>query len=413
MKISLLIEREPFDKIFEETFTSFLNDFTNCPHKVKWYNKKNNNQSKESVQSWYCNPLINSIFVKGANPAVFNSISGEYSYNPLRPWRSLIQKLYLSLSQHKITAQLMAKYVIEVSPPIKDAKDKLIIGGNTKIRFIDIINRKVYVILKNGFNKKYLEKEVFVRTNFTYLPIPKINLCGNNGSWYCEDYVSGVSPDRIEVDKSHDVLGEAVQHIHKMLNSTKESEPLSEYVACLQERINKNIGQISHIDVDFKKEIINLTSTLATHLNKYSDHVITTAYCHGDFQEGNIIHDGEKTWILDWEYSGRKQIGYDLFVLLLKSRVYKGFSNRFLRLMNNELDYDQMELINNWPEIKWDDKLFKEISIFLFLLKELDFHIEENSNVSFFKASIGLTSFIREVMKIGKKSNLFVNANII
>ena len=41
MKISILIEREPFDKIFEETFTSFLNDFTNCTHKVKWYHKKN------------------------------------------------------------------------------------------------------------------------------------------------------------------------------------------------------------------------------------------------------------------------------------------------------------------------------------------------------------------------------------
>ena len=165
--------------------------------------------------------------------------------------------------------------------------------------------------------------------------------------------------------------------------------------------------------MDFKKEIINSASILASHLNKYSDHVVTSAYCHGDFQEGNIIYDGEKTWILDWEYSGQKQIGYDLFVLLLKSRVSKDFSNRFLRLINNELDDDQMVLINSWPEIKWDTKLFKEISLLLFLLEELDFHMIENSNVSFFKESIGLTSFIREVMKIREKSDLLVNANII
>jgi len=72
-----------------------------------------------------------------------------------------------------------------------------------------------------------------------------------------------------------------------------------------------------------------------------------------------------------------------------------------------------MALINSWPEIKWDVKHFKKISLFLFLLEELDFHIEENSNVSFFRESIGLTIFIREVMIIREKSNLFVNANII
>ena len=195
MKISTLLEREPFDKIFEKTMASFFSDFTNHPHKVKWYPKNHNNQNTASIQQWYCNPLINSIFVKDANSDVFNSISGEYSHNPLKPWRSSIQKLYLSLSQHQMTSPLMSKYVIEVSPPIKDAKNKLIVGGNTKIRLIDIANRKVYVILKNGFDKKYLEKEIYVRTNFIFLPIPKIYTYGSNDLWYCEEYVSGKSPN--------------------------------------------------------------------------------------------------------------------------------------------------------------------------------------------------------------------------
>jgi len=402
MKISLLMEREPFDKIFEETFTSFLNDFTNCPHKVKWCTKTNKKQSRESVQSWYCNPLINSIFVKGANTAIFDSISGEYSHNPLRPWRSLIQKLYFRLSQHKITATSIAKYVIEVSPPIEDAKNKLILGGNTKIRLIDRTTRKVYVILKNGFDKKYLEREIYVRNNFTYLPIPKIHLYGNNGSWYCEDYVVGVSPDRIRRERGKDILLEAVQQVHMILNKTKRKESLSGYVESMQVRINKNIAQISYLDSKVRKKIADLALSLSTYLNNYSDYVITTAQGHGDFQEGNIIYDGEKTWILDWEYSGRKQIGYDLFVLLLKSRVSNDFSNRFIMLMNNRINVDQMELINHWPEIKWNTKPFKKIYLRLFLLEELDFHIEENRNVYFNKQSIGLTSFMCEVIKIRK-----------
>lgn len=413
MKISLLLEREPFDKIFEETFTSFLTDYTNYPHKIKWYPRNHKNHKTVSVQRWYCNSLINSIFVKGAKSAVFDSISGEYSYNPLRPWQSLAQKFYLHLAQQKITAPLMAQYTIDISPPIENGKNKLIIGGNTKIRMIDISNRKVYVILKKGFDKKYLEREIYVRNNFTYLPIPKIHSKAKNGIWYCEDYIVGISPDRIGGAKGQEVLNEAIQHIYKILNSTKKNERLSEYVAILHERINKNVSQISFIDSKLKEEIIESALVFVKSLNNYSNHVVTTACCHGDFQEGNIIHDGEKTWILDWEYSDQKQTGYDLFVLLLKSRVSKGFSNKFLRLMNDELGDDQMELINNWPEIKWDTKLFKEISLLLFLLEELDFHIIENSNVSFFKESIGLTSFIREVMKIREKSDLFVNAKII
>ena len=128
MKISLLLDREPFDKIFENTFASFLNDFTNSPHKVKWYPKSFINQNTVSRQIWYCNPLINSIFVKGANPAVFDSINGEYVHNPLRPWRSRLQKLYLRLSQNKIIAPLMSKYIIEVSPSEQADVTSLIIA---------------------------------------------------------------------------------------------------------------------------------------------------------------------------------------------------------------------------------------------------------------------------------------------
>ena len=76
MKISVLLEREPFEKIFEKTFSSFLKSFTGHPHTVKWYTKKYKSKNNASIQQWYCNPLINSIFTKGVNPSVFDSIIG-------------------------------------------------------------------------------------------------------------------------------------------------------------------------------------------------------------------------------------------------------------------------------------------------------------------------------------------------
>lgn len=400
MKISYLIEREPFDKIFEETFSSFLDDHNKRSHYVKWYPKNHTYKNTDSIQRWYCNPLINSIFVKNVNPAVFSSISGEYAHNPYKPWWSLIQRAYLFLSQFNLTSSFLSKYVILVSPPIEEARNKLIIGGNTKIRMIDIAHRKVYVILKKGFDKKYVQRELYVRSNFTYIPIPKIHTHGSNGLWYSEEYISGISPDRMRGDCGQGILMEAIHHIHKMLNETKKTVSLLDYMGLLQKKIIEGIDQNSQIDTSFKKKIAALASTFVLLLKRYDGHVVTRAYCHGDFQQGNIISNGEKSWILDWEYSGQKQIGYDLFVLLLKSRVSGGFSNRFLLWLNNEIDHDQMELINNWPEIKWNTKHFREIYLFLFLLEELVFHLEENNNDLFYGESKGLTAYYKELIKI-------------
>jgi thiamine kinase-like enzyme len=385
MKISVLLEREPFDKIFEKTFASFLESFTNHPHKVKWSTKKYKSKNNASIQQWYCNPLINSIFTKGVNPSVFDSINGEYSYNPLKPWRSSIQKLYLYLSQNKITSQLLAKYIIQISPPINYSKNKLIIGGNTKIRLIDISEKKVYVILKNGFDKNLLEKELYVRNNFKYLPIPKINTFDPDGLWYSEEYVSGKSPNRLEANKRMRILMEVVQHIHKMLDETKQNVSLSEYVVSLKRRINKRIDQISYIDTNVRNSIKYVTTTLVRYFEKYPDQTLTVAYCHGDFHQGNILSNGKDHWILDWENSGQKQIGYDLFILLLESRIESGFTNRFLKLLNNQLNSDQQQMISNWPEIEWDTRSLKERDLILFLLEELDFYVNENSNILFTK----------------------------
>ena len=112
----------------------------------------------------------------------------------------------------------------------------------------------------------------------------------------------------------------------------------------------------------------------------FSDTNIYIAYCHGDFQPGNIIYDGRKTWILDWEHSRVRQIGYDLFVLMLNSRVLNGFYNRFMTLINDRFDKSQTELLNNWPELKWEVKYNKKLYPILFLLEELDFHLAQKGN---------------------------------
>jgi thiamine kinase-like enzyme len=400
MKISTLLEREPFEEIFENTLESFLASWSGQAHVVKWEPKASLNKSSMSQQHWYCNPLINSVFVKGVNADVFESINGEYAYNPMKPWRSSIQRLYLFLSQSKITATKLSKYKVSISPPVEIAENKLIIGGNTKLRIIDLVEEKVYVLLKEGFDKKYIEKEVFVRAVFPYLPIPRIIEFGDNGKWYSEEYISGRPPNRLEKASGNKLLLQAVKCVHQMLNQTKRSVILSEYVAMLEAEINKGIDKILYMNIDVANDIKIIAASLSSFLRKSENQELTLAYCHGDFHQGNIISNDEVYWILDWEYSGEKQIGYDLLILLLESRIENGFSARFLKLVNNQLNDFQIKLTDSWPDLNWRDESIKNRYLMVFLLEDLLFYIGESANNLFYEKADILENRCNEIKKI-------------
>ena len=107
MKISTLLNREDFEYIFIKSITRFLDDIYKVNHSVKWYPKNSDAKFNKNNQIWYCNPLINSIYVKNFNSSVFESIFGEYSFNPLNRWRTPFQKLYLNLFENKFFLHIL------------------------------------------------------------------------------------------------------------------------------------------------------------------------------------------------------------------------------------------------------------------------------------------------------------------
>jgi thiamine kinase-like enzyme len=400
MKIDTLLNREPFQEIFENTLQSFLVNWSGHIHVVKWDPRESLYKSLEPPQLWYCNPLINSVFVDGVNAVVFESINGEYAHNPMAPWRSWFQNLYLVLSQSKILATKLSKYKITISPPIGNAESKLIIGGNTKLRLMDLAKKEVYVLLKEGFDEKYLQKEIFVRLEFPYLPIPKIIELGSNGKWYSEEYILGKPPNRFDQVFGDKILLKAVLHVHQMLHDTKKDVILSEYVAVLETDISEGIDEILHIDIDVANDIKSIAASLSCVLGKSENQDLTLAHCHGDFHQGNVLANDDEYWILDWEYSGVKQIAYDLLILLLESRIENGFAARFLNIVNNDLNEFQLKLANDWPEVNWNDEDSKARYLMVFLLEDLLFHIKENGNKLFYEKSDILKNRCNEIKKI-------------
>lgn len=400
MKISTLLSREPFKNIFIETMRSFLKDYTGNLHVIKWTKKTNFCLKKSDNQQWYCNPLINSLFIEGVDPNVFNSINGEYYYNPLRPWRSLFQRIYLILSQSKLTSIFMSKYVVNFYPKIEGASNKLIIGGNNKIRIIDIHKREVFVILKDGFDTKYLEREIYVRKKFPFMPTTKINFTGKNGLWYSEEYISGIPPNRIKGKKSKIILFKAIEDLRYLLIKTKEKRELHKYAISIHKYIKDDLDRIISIDITVKNNIILQTLKLVELLKNQENNKIFLSYCHGDFHQGNILSEGDNYWILDWEHSGTKQIGYDLFILLMGSRVDIGYSEKFIKLLDGKFNDTQIKLINFWPEILCNKNFLKIEYLIVFLLEDIYFYVNEQTNNLFYLNKSLLSNRSSELEKI-------------
>ena len=147
MKISLLLEREPFAEILEKTLVSFLSDYYRKSYRVKWYSgyPKISKIIKRGEQPWLCNPDLNAIFAIWADSKVFCPVKSEFSTHP-KLWRSHIQRMYVELATRKAFRRWFSSYAISISPPVPDANSILIVGGNHKIRIINHKAKTVYVI---------------------------------------------------------------------------------------------------------------------------------------------------------------------------------------------------------------------------------------------------------------------------
>ena len=405
MKISTLIKREPFGKIFETTISSFLSDINGKSYSVNWKQIKLEQIKVQSSQTWFCNPLINSIFVKDVNINVFNSINGEYQFNPIYPWRSVFQKIYLTISESRLFRVFFSKYLIEIYPEVKDSKTKLFIGGNKKIRIIDIKNKEVYVILKKGFDKKFLNRDIFIRDNFDYLPLPKILKRGKKNFWYSEEYLIGKPPNRLKGNNSIIILERAICDIRKLNFESRISVNISEYLDNLKNKIFNQTSTIPNFESNLAEEIKNITVKLIdTILEKFNCNILISQ-CHGDFHQGNILSNGKKYWIIDWENTGVRQIGYDLFIFLLDTRVEKGFAKRFLKLYNFNMNSVKINIIKNWPELI-ENNSFKKEYLLIFLLEDLIFYLDEINNKLFYDNSSALKSRIYDFKLIFNKLKL-------
>lgn len=393
MRISILLKREPFGEILEQTLSSFLQSRTGDAHSVRWLAARS---VVASGQKWFCNPYLNVIFVGDARREVFEPAIREFSRST-KPWRGPLQKLYVLLASRSPTSRLLATSGIEVSPGLVGAERCAIIGGNHHIRLLDYGLGRCFVIGKAGFNARLMTEEIRVRQAFPYLPTPEIKEVGADSSWYGEELILGTPVNRLEDPRQGEVAVETIAvPLSRLYDDTAETVAVAEYATGIVKRTEELITVNRHFSQNDRDLLFTQLSALLDLAVTRSGDTTTIVQCHGDFQPANILVGEGRCWLIDWEYTACRQLAYDFLVYSLASRAPVGLGLRLHRLLEEGVGY-QYRLFGWLPRLSLHTREDRRATLALFLLEELELKLSEMSNPLLTTLDVGYRRFSEEV----------------
>jgi aminoglycoside phosphotransferase len=403
MRLSLLLPREPFPVIFAQTLSRFLLSWTGKPYEIHWHPKRPRSASPcRSGEFWLVNKYLNAIFIPRADPAIFGPVKREFSRS-LVWWRRGLQRLYVDLATAPLTAKWLAHAGVSLTPALPQAELRLIVAGNHKIRLLDYGARTVYAIRKSGFPAQFLEREIAVRrlAEELGLPVPRLQTVAADGAWLSEAYVSGTPVNRLpnpaQASAAFDQAHQALKVLHR---HTGREVDANQYVDLLATAAHTHIENNALINPGSKRLFFQTLDALVARIRALlpaGGNRLPTVLAHGDFQPANILVDADRLWLIDWEYSGRRQAAYDVLTFILESRFTRGLAGRWQRMVTQGIPAG-----GPWEDFSgyaggWDDSRQRLCYGLLFLLEELALRLEESNNPCFVQLDHGLTMLQQEI----------------
>lgn len=393
MRISLLLQREPFGKILEKTLAAFLRSRFGQSYTVKW--RKTSSLSNPNSQVWLCNPYLNAIFVNKVRKEILLPVIQEFSRST-KWWRSPLQKLYVDLSTRQRTCKWFAPYIVEISPPLKRPENLLVLGGNYHLRLLDYNEGVSFVFRKVGFDRELQFNDIRVRKENPYLPSPRIHEISEDGSWYSEELILGTPINRLQsVVQGKRAVKDVMTSLFQLYEKTARKVNAYEYALDIITRIEGQVRKCFHFDRktvnNFLKDLLELNKIIRNRQDKE----IIVAQTHGDFQPANILLGEEQTWLIDWEYTAERQIAYDGLVLALKARSSKGLGQRVLQAINDDVS-ECGQLLSTIPYVQWQDGAERFTMLTLFILEELDLKVMEVGNPILYSLDREFEAFWKE-----------------
>lgn len=328
MRISHLLQREPFSEILSRTIERHWRARHGKDIRVQW-------GKGGTGQRWWGNSYLN--FFAGADvpSSAFEVLRREYSHSRVR-WRRPLQRGYVRLATTHPSLRWFSNVQFSVSPSLANTHDLLILGGNHRLRLLQPAGGRSTVVLKEQFGAKHIVREVELRTQLAPRCAPALLASNPAQGWFEEEYFAGTPINRLPSDEERAHQHAAVQAIWlDVVAPTLERVPIRGWANPLLMRMRETVGRCSAVG---GQEILQLAEILVAHVEQLaggSD--IPVAWTHGDLQEANIVVNGSERRVIDWEGADRRFAAYDFFQLASGGRWTDGeWASRVARALNGE-----------------------------------------------------------------------------
>lgn len=394
MRISLLLPREPFGPVLEQTLARFWSEQHGQPYAVQW---RMGRASAAAAQTWLANIYLNAIFTPDADQASFEPIRREFARSTVW-WKRPAQRVYTTLALSQAAAGWLAQARLAVTPAVPQAHNKLLVAGNHKMRLLDRRAGAAYGILKAGFRPDTMQRELSARqaARAAATPAPALLEVAGDRSWYCEQYVSGTPLNRLPSRAAAQAgAAQAAAGLQRLLAATAHSQDAASYADRLRRAIERLAAASRLLSDAQRTAIADLANALAAP-GAAPDGPVTLATTHGDFQPANILAGDDGVWLIDWEYSAVRQASYDALVLALGSRSPQGLGERLRLFVEQGWPKKALATPAGWPGLHVETRAGRRQHARLFTLEELALRLDEASEPLLTRLDPGLDVLLAE-----------------
>lgn len=389
MKISLLQEREDFDAVFSRSFADFLAAYFARPIPIV--------PSGQGDMTFRRNVLLNVIFPTRIAPDVLTDLTAEFRYAPSAARRAL-QIAYCSLAVRWPAATFLSPPSFDLTDPPAEVTGWVILPGNHSIRVIDTMQNVSLVFRKHGFDTRFFLRDAQMRRDNPDLPAPAVLEIDSNGQWYREERVHGLPLNRLASKRDADAaLVTLIQALAVLRDRSAQDIQAQHYAGELGASLRASIAEMRPGIAEIASAMEALVDRAEAEINAVPAFPLTLSETHGDFQPANILVNGSRVWLIDWEYSGTRSAIYDNLVFVTQSRFPAGFGARLART------YEAAESAGGVQAWGFLQKGPASALMALFLLEELTVKLAEVAAPAITNKQTSLKPWVQEVVSTATK----------
>lgn len=295
-------------------------------------------------QRWRVQPLLSGYFVEGIASAPRRFLRDQFRHTPV--WRRRLPQYLLGTAlASRVGLRLTGPVAFSVTPAIPGAEERLVVPGNRRLRMFDFASGRSRVVLKDGFSRAAIEREVAVRGSGAVGPFIPITRSDVAEGWFEEPIFDGYALPRCPPWFSQRALGQrALELLEAWSGEATREVDARRYAEGLAERLRGALlGDERAPKGRVKEKTLRRLDELVA---RATGTALLTSRSHGDFQPGNVLvsRDGERVLLTDWEYSGERSVDYDRLVWGLGSRTGRDLG-RELRAIEKAGGSDAVALV--------------------------------------------------------------------